>query len=85
MFRTQDQVAALSTMCTHVDGVHFTARYPEAMLAYLEASGFIAVTRPVHEPTGSPWGEDRWTVEVTTAGLELMNAWPEYQAHLLDG
>lgn len=76
----EEKVAALSTMTNHDEaGRHFTARYPDAVLAELEAEKLIAITRPVHERTGAEYSEQYWTVEVSETGADLVNAYPEYQ------
>lgn len=77
---TQEKVALLSTFVNRDDaGRHFTQVYPDKAIASLEAEGLIEVTRPVHDATGISWDSDRWTAEVTPAGVELVEAYPEYQ------
>jgi hypothetical protein len=75
----EEQVRTLSTI-TNRDhaGRHFTERYPDDVLAALEAAGLIAIDRPVHEATGIPYGHEHWTLEVTEAGQDLVDTYPEF-------
>jgi hypothetical protein len=76
---TQEQVETLATMTNRDDaGRHFTERYADAILDELEAGGLIAIDRPVHQPTGLPWGREHWTLEVTPEGVGQVEAHPEY-------
>jgi hypothetical protein len=75
---TSDKVAILSTLCTRDSaGRHFTAKFSGDDLAALETEELIVVTRPIHEATGLPYSEEYYSVEVTEAGVELVEAYPE--------
>jgi hypothetical protein len=79
MLTVPEMVAHLATMTNRDDaGRHFTERYPDALIRELEANGLVAVTRPVHRPTGIPYDESHWTLELTPTGLELVERFPEY-------
>jgi hypothetical protein len=56
-------------------GKHFIEVY---RVAELEAEGLITIHRPNHEATGIPYSQEYWRVEVTDAGVEMVEAWPEY-------
>lgn len=75
---TEGKVRTLSTM-TNRDhaGRHFYERYSPEVLTSLEAEGLIAIDRPAHGPTGLAWSDEHHTLEVTPAGLELVEAYPE--------
>lgn len=53
-------------------GTHFTSIYPDDWLARMERLGYISIHRPVHEPTGIPYGPDEWSVEVVQ---EMVDGW----------
>ena len=55
-------------------------RISEGDTISLEAAGLITVSRPIHEATGIPYGEEHYSVEVTAEGVELVEANPEYCA-----
>ncbi len=78
---TENKVRILSTLTTRDEaGRHFTSRVNFADLAALESEGLITINRPIHEATGIPYGEEYYSVEVTTEGVELVEANPEYCA-----
>lgn len=75
---TAETVCILSTLTTRDHaGRHFTERHTSADLADLESRGLITIGRPVHEPTGIPYGQEHWAVEVTAEGVGLVEANPE--------
>ena len=77
---TESTVRILSTLTTRDHaGRHFTTRVSSDDIAALEAAGLIVVTRPIHEATGLPYSEEYYSVAVTEAGVELVEAYPEYQ------
>ena len=59
-------------------GVHFTRIFGAAELATLETQGLIKITRPTHADTGLSYSEEYWTVEVTDAGIDYLDANPTY-------
>lgn len=64
----------LATMTNRDEaGRHFTERYTDEELEYLENEGLITITRPIHEPTGIPYDRQYWSLEVTEDGIELVN------------
>lgn len=71
--------AAIRELCTITTrdeaGRHFTETRNHWQ--DLEAAGLIAITRPVHEGTGIVYGQEHWSIEVTEAGRELVEANPE--------
>lgn len=76
---TENKVRILSTLTTRDSaGRHFTSRVSSDDIAALEAEELIVVTRPTHEATGLPYSEEYYSVEVTEAGVELVEAYPEY-------
>ncbi len=50
-------------------GTHFTQIYDYKFLAKMEKAGYIVINRPVHQPSGIPYGQEEWSVEVTPAGI----------------
>lgn len=75
-YTSQDLSNALATMTTKDEaGRHFTERYVDDLLTALESKGFIAINRPIHQPTGIPYDELHWTVEVTEDGLAHFESW----------
>lgn len=77
---TEETVKVLSTLTTRDEaGRHFTSRLSRTTISILEAEGLCTVSRPVHS-TGIPYSEEHWSVEVTAAGVELVEAYPEYTA-----
>jgi hypothetical protein len=69
-----DQVHKVYLMCTRdLAGRHFTERYTPGEIAALERLGLIAVFRPTWSQ-----GPISWEVEVTRAGLDLLEEYPEY-------
>ena len=75
----RDTVNILSTMTNRDEaGRHFTVRYADEVISELESLKLIEVHRPVHEPTGIPWSEEHWHLAVTQAGIDLVEAYPEY-------
>lgn len=78
---TEDQVRILSTLTTRDEaGRHFTSLVGSEEIASLEAAGLITVSRPTHEATGIPYGEEHYSVEVTAEGVELVESYPEFCA-----
>lgn len=78
-YTTQEIVETLATLTTHDEaGRHFESRYPAALLGHLEDAGLIVIDRPVHEPTGIPYGTEDHSVEVTEEGVDLVDRYPEY-------
>ena len=76
---TEARVFALGRMTTRDEaGRHFSERYDDATLADLESEGLIEIHRPIHEPTGIPYSQEYYSVEVTPEGVELVEANPEY-------
>jgi hypothetical protein len=76
---TEQQVSILAVITTQDEaGRHFTARYDHDALIELEEAGLLAIRRPVHEATGISYSQEYWSVEVTQAGADLVEANPEY-------
>jgi hypothetical protein len=76
---TNDRVRILQTLTTRNEaGRHFTERYSPAVLSGLESEGLIAIDRPVHQPSGIPYDQSCWTVEVTPKGAFFVN---DYWSH----
>lgn len=76
---TERRVYLLSTMTNRDEaGRHFTERYAGDVLDDLESAGLIEITRPVHQPTGVGYSHEYWSLEVTPAGVALVDAYPEY-------
>lgn len=74
---TSEKVSILSVITTRdSSGHHFAEKFDSRDLAELESEGLIAITRPVHS-TGIPYDETTWSVEVTEAGVALVEANPE--------
>jgi len=74
-----EQVPILAVITTRDEaGTHFMARYYYGDLRALEAEGLITIHRPIHAQTGIPYSQEYWSVEVTEAGADLVDAWPEY-------
>jgi hypothetical protein len=70
---TTELLQVLSRLTTRDEaGRHFTQTVSHDDLAALEADGLIAIDRPAHAGTGLPYGEQEWSVEVTAAGLDLV-------------
>ncbi len=59
-------------------GVHFTQAFSADELAPLEEQGLIEITRPTHAATSMQYSQERWTVELTDAGLDYLDANPTY-------
>lgn len=75
---TDEAVRILSILTTRDHaGQHFTAIYDGDDLAALEAAGYIEILRPVHMPSGVPYSQEHWVVEVTSTGFDLVHANPE--------
>lgn len=71
-----EAIAELGRLTTRDEaGRHFTgwATHYET----LEDAGLVAIDRPVHGPTGIPYDLEHWSIEVTDAGRELVEAHPE--------
>ncbi len=68
---TDEMIAELCTLTTRDHAgrhfMQFSDYYQE-----LEAAGLIKINRPVHQPTGTPYGCEQWWLEVTEAGQELV-------------
>ena len=65
----------LSRITTRDDaGKHFTEIYNADDLAELEADGLITIDRPKHDATGIDYAQEYWSVEVTEAGIEIVEA-----------
>ena len=65
----------LSNLVTRDDaGTHFTSRLTSYVRNQLEKEGFITITRPVDGPTGIPYSEEYWGVEITDEGLALIES-----------
>ena len=76
---TENKVRILSAITTRdSSGRHFTTRVAADEIATLETEELIAVNRPIHEATGLPYSVEHYSVEVTEAGVELVEAYPEY-------
>lgn len=76
---TEQQVSILAIITTQDEaGQHFTARHDHDELTELEDAGLLEISRPVHEATGIPYSQEHWSVEVTQAGVDLVEANPEY-------
>ena len=76
---TENKVRILSTITTRdSSGRHFTAAVSSGDIAALETDELIVVTRPIHEATGLPYSVEHYSVTVTEAGVELVEAYPEY-------
>ena len=56
-------------------GRHFTEVWDWDTLNELEEAGLIYIDRPIHEPTGIPYSEEYYSVTVTEAGQELVDAY----------
>jgi len=70
----EQQEQILSQITTRDEsGKHFTEIYSAGDLAELEADGLITVRHPKHE-TGIPYAQEYWSVEVTDAGVEIVEA-----------
>ena len=77
----ENKVRILSTLTTRDEaGRHFTTLVNSVDLADLEFEGLIMINRPVHEASGIPYSEEYYSVEVTSDGVELVEANPEYCA-----
>ncbi|MHB9044169.1 hypothetical protein [Acidithiobacillus sp.] len=71
----EQQEQILSRITTRDEaGKHFTEVYMADDLAELEERGLITIDRPVHEFTGIPYSQESWSVEVTDAGAEIVEA-----------
>ena len=80
---TSEKVRILSNLSTRDEaGRHFTSRFNSDDIASLEAEGLIEVSRPIHEPTGIPYGEEYYSVSITEDGVELVDANPEDNVRL---
>jgi hypothetical protein len=61
----KDRLMLGSLTTRNEDGRHFMARYSYDWLQRMESLGYITIIRPVHRPTGIPYSEDYWEVEVS--------------------
>jgi len=53
-------------------GRHFTETARGDHLETLEAMGLIAISRPVHQPSGIPYDQQYWHLEVTSEGQDIV-------------
>jgi hypothetical protein len=75
---TDDDKRTLGSLTNRDDaGKHFTERYQDAWLERMEALGLITIDRPVHEPTGIPYSQEHWTVEVAAEVAEWFDSYGE--------
>lgn len=76
---TEQQVEILAVITTTNEaGRHFAEVYDYGDLMELEDEGLLEITRPVHEATGIQYSQEYWSVEVAQAGIDLVEANPEY-------
>jgi hypothetical protein len=69
-------LGALATLSERDDaGRHFTETTAARILDRLEALDWIEIRRPIHEPTGIPYGSEHWHLTVTDAGIAAVSAW----------
>ena len=62
---TDDDKRTLGSLATKDDaGRHFTQTHSAEWLDRMEAAGYIAISRPVHPPTGIPYSQEYWSVEI---------------------
>lgn len=77
---TDDEIYELGTICTRDEaGRHFT----EGGHGWqrLEELGLIQIHRPIHDGTGIPYSQEHWSLEVTEAGQEIVDAeWSRIEA-----
>jgi hypothetical protein len=59
-------------------GTHFTQVFSADELAPLEDQGLIEITRQIHAASGIKYSQEDWTVDLTVAGLEYLDANPTY-------
>lgn len=75
--RHRELVGVLGTLCTRDEaGRHFTETADHDVLDELESLGLLLIHRPTHEATGIPYAMEYWTLEVTEAGVEAVEANP---------
>ena len=53
-------------------GTHFTEYTSADNLQWLEDSGLIEITRPVHESSGIAYEQKYWSVNVTDDGIAFI-------------
>lgn len=73
---TDNMIKELCILTTRDEaGKHFTewSDHYEA----LEEMGLVEINRPVHQPTGIPYGNTYWTLELTENGTEVVDQNPE--------
>ncbi|MEN6549222.1 MAG: hypothetical protein ABFE07_24520 [Armatimonadia bacterium] len=76
---TEQKVSILAVITTRDEaGRHFTEVYAADDLHELEEEGLLEVNRPVHAGTGIDYSQEHWSAQVTPAGIELVEAHPEY-------
>lgn len=76
---TEQQVEILAVITTTNEaGRHFAEVYDYGDLMELEDEGLLEITRPVHGQTGIWRAQEHWSVEVTEAGIDLVEANPEF-------
>lgn len=57
-------------------GTHFMSNpeFPPEWLDRMERLGMIEIHRPIHEPTGIPYDQEHWSVELTEEACRLGEA-----------
>ena len=72
----EERAEVLAVIVTRDEaGRHFTEVWDWDTLNELEKAGLIYIDRPIHEPTGIPYSEEYYSVTVTEAGQELVDAY----------
>lgn len=69
---TDDMIRELCTLTTRDEGGRHFTQFSDYYVE-LESAGLITINRPVHQPTGIPYGHEHWTLEVTEAGQALVD------------
>lgn len=73
-YRETELLQSLSIACTRNEaGRHFTEWLNGA--DELEDMGLIAIHRPIHEATGTPYSQECWSLEVTEDGQYAVETW----------
>ena len=71
-----DDATLLRTLCTNCEGGrHFTEVFPDDWLDRMEEDGLILIDRPIHEPTGIPWSQEYWSVEIPENVADYLETW----------
>ena len=74
----EERAEVLAVIVTRDEaGRHFTEVWDWDTLNELEKAGLIYIDRPIHEPTGIPYSEEYYSVTVTEAGQELVDAYED--------